>query len=125
MKCSKCLANLDSTDCYCPSCGKKNPFVSVTAHNNVLFHLHLDDDIEVKEADVPTYNVSSAYPLASKNAAKNYSTPLNAGGSPAASSAGSSAGTSAGKNAKTNPAGCVMLIVFLFVLISFIVTLLD
>ena len=121
MKCSKCLANLDSTDCYCPSCGKKNPFVSATAHSNVLFHLHLDDDIEVKEADVPTYNVSSAYPLASKNAAKNYSTPLNAAGSPAASSAGSSAG----KNAKANPAGCMVLIIFLFVLISFIVTLLD
>ncbi len=117
MKCSNCLAPLDSTDCFCPSCGKKNPFVSYDAHNKVLFHLHFDDDIEVKEADVPTYTSKSSYPTAPASAARSYSTPLNA-----QKNAAPAGGQSAPDPKKLT--GCVVyLILAVAVLIAFIANL--
>ena len=117
MKCSNCYGPLDETDCYCPTCGKKNPLVTPDAHAKVRFHLHVDEDIDVQPADIPQFTTKdTAYPTVSSGSAAAYSTPLNAQKT-AGTASSSSAVRPAAQTSQNKSKGCSTAFVVLFIIV--------
>ncbi len=123
MKCSNCYGPLDETDCYCPTCGKKNPLVTPDAHAKVLFHLHFDEDIDVQPADIPQFTTKdTAYPTVSSGSAAAYSTPLNAQKSTGTASYSATTrplgtATPAAQTSQNKSKGCSTAFVVIFIIV--------
>lgn len=52
MKCKYCLAKIDSSEPFCPTCGRKNPLAAPGAAARAPFRL--DEEPEIKPSSIPT-----------------------------------------------------------------------